>query len=141
MSTNTALELYGRFRRELSLLVATELKASDMGTLQMQIFIQLNDGPAAMGELSSATQSDKAAITRAIASLEVEGWVRRKSDSFDRRSSLVELTASGRKKAAHALKIRTRIGEALNSALGDKGAIDFCNSLETAILGLQGQRK
>lgn len=59
----------------------------------------LRHGRSSMASVASAASMDLAAVSRQIRPLEEMGAVRRTADPGDRRVSLVELTAKGRKMA------------------------------------------
>ena len=141
MANKSLLDTYSSFRREIALLLANEIKSTGFGYKQMLIFIRLCEASATMSELSIFTQSDKGATTRAIKSMEAEGWVRKFEDPDDRRSSFVELTSSGRKKASNALKIRSQLGLYLDQTISTSDRNQLCDLLEKVIAGLREQRK
>lgn len=120
MSTFEILEAFIALRREVALVRAEESKNFDLGYNQISILFRLFQSSATMGELASHTISDKASITRTIASLEKEGYVKRIKDPNDRRIIHIELTKTGKQIAAKTNEIRNAIGEKLDNCLSAK---------------------
>jgi DNA-binding MarR family transcriptional regulator len=54
-------------------------------------------GPSCVNALAQALHLDASTVTRQVAALETGGFVRRHTDPADRRSSLIELSAEGRR--------------------------------------------
>jgi DNA-binding MarR family transcriptional regulator len=54
-------------------------------------------GPSSINALAQALHLDASTVTRQIAALEGGGYVRRQVDASDRRSSLIALSAAGRR--------------------------------------------
>jgi MarR family 2-MHQ and catechol resistance regulon transcriptional repressor len=117
MSTSSVLDSYISFRRAVALLRAAEVKDLEFGHNQISVLYKLSLGPATMGELVEATSSDKASMTRTVASLEKMGFVKRKGDENDRRVIVIELTAKGRIHSQKAHEIRNAIAMRLEKCL------------------------
>lgn len=60
----------------------------------------LHRGPQAVGELQQASGLKRSTLTNVLDRLEARGFVERRPNPDDRRSSLVALTRSGRSTAA-----------------------------------------
>ena len=140
MSNNNVLSSFSVFRRELTLLAATKLKELGFGKSQMIVLYQLSLAPASMGELSDHLQSDPSAATRTVAALKKAGWVRSASDHADRRRTLIELTAKGRKKAVLANELRNYISEKLEETLTLQEQNKLAELLTKSALGLKDLR-
>ena len=117
MSTSSVLDSYVSFRRAVALLRAAEVKDLEFGHNQISVLYKLSLGPATMGELVEATSSDKAPMTRTVASLEKMGFVRRKGDERDRRVIVIELTSKGKVHAQKAHEVRSNIAKKLEKCL------------------------
>ena len=135
------LEAYAKLRREVSLIGAVLLKATDMGQKQMQILYRLTQSHCTMGELADFAQSDKASTTRTVESLASDGLVRRVEDKTDRRKCVIQLTTKGERRAAKAHEIRYFIGERLNKTLNPDEREVLTELLGKVAAGLAAQRK
>ncbi len=98
MSTS-ALELFAQIRRSLNLLAVNALKPLEIGPKQMVMLLEMDRyGELSCGAVARRTDSDPAAISRALGALEKAGWVARSRDRQDKRQWLVKLSASGKKR-------------------------------------------
>lgn len=70
-----------------------DVSAAKLSALSVLAF----HGPLTLGELAQAEQVTPPTISKLVAALEREGWVRRKSDAADRRVVTVAVTAKGRR--------------------------------------------
>lgn len=140
MSTNEILDAYAMLRKELGLIRAAELKSCDFGPTQMLILFQLSRFPATMGELAEYALIDKAAMTRAIASLEKSGLVKRFTHDTDMRITMIELTAKGKNRAVEAAKIRENIGNIVNSTLNNEERKELARLLTKSATALHKKR-
>ena len=84
-----AIHLLRRLRREDD---AAGLSAPRLSALSVVVF----GGPITIGALAAAEQVRAPTMSRLVAALEVQGLVRRVSDSTDHRIVRVEATARGR---------------------------------------------
>jgi DNA-binding MarR family transcriptional regulator len=140
MSTFTILDAFATLRRELSLILAAQLKSTDFGHKQMVILYRLIQSPTSMGELATYCQSDPAATTRTVAALERSGFVKRVGDANDNRRSIIELTKKGKIKAAKANDIRREIGTRINQTLTADELVLMGELFNKIIKGLQDQK-
>lgn len=85
-----AIQLLRRVRRDDAELGLSAARASALSVL---VF----GGSRTIGELATAEQVTPPSMTRLVASLEAEGYVRRASDRGDRRVVRVAATAKGRR--------------------------------------------
>lgn len=106
----------------------------------MMVLFRLIESPASMGELSEFCQSDPAATTRTVASLEKAGLVKRVEDGEDCRRFIIHLTPKGRKRAAIADVIRLRLSEMVNKTLTTEEQIRFVKLLNKVVAGLRKDR-
>lgn len=140
MSTSGILDAFGGLRRELGLHSVDVLKDLDIGRVQMLILLRLEKAVSSMTELAEYALCDKAAMTRAIASLEAAALIRRKTPDGDRRKVLVELTALGRKKSRLASAARDVLGDRLDQTLTKNERIELKRLLIKAQAGLLDAR-
>lgn len=68
------------------------------------LLLQLRDGPRRVGELSKVLALDTTTVTRQLAAMEGQGFVSRRPDPEDRRSTLFQQTLEG---AACAARMQT----------------------------------
>lgn len=140
MSTFELLETYISLRREVALLRASETKDLEFGHNQISILYRLSISGATMGELADHSFSDKASVSRTVASLERAGYVNRVVDASDRRIVNIELTPKGRTLAKKAQEIRSSIGERLNSALSPADREQLVTLMQKLIENLKTQK-
>ncbi|MGZ3769623.1 MAG: MarR family winged helix-turn-helix transcriptional regulator [Bdellovibrio sp.] len=117
MSTFEVLEAYLSFRRAISQVRAGVTKDIDFGHNQISVLFRLSLSSATMGELTEYTLSDKASMSRTVAQLEKQGYLKRKPNKEDKRVSIIELTAKGKTQARKADEIRTAIGKKMDESL------------------------
>jgi DNA-binding MarR family transcriptional regulator len=129
MSTNQMMDAYSNLKRELSLIVAENLKAASFGHNQMLVIYFLTRSPLSMNELSSLCNSDPASTTRTVASLEKAGLVKRRRDPNDSRKAIIELTRKGLSRAEEVHELRSTIGTLLNETLSTEEQNQFVQLL------------
>ena len=117
MSTFEVLESYVLLKRAVAQIRAAELKNLEFGHNQIGILYRLSISDATMGELADYSLTDKASVSRTVASLEKLGFVKRVGDKADRRVINIELTAKGKIQAQVAAKIRSSVGKKLDATL------------------------
>ncbi|SFB50329.1 DNA-binding transcriptional regulator, MarR family [Cohnella sp. OV330] len=93
-------ESYGKYisaiYRYLQILISSELAPFRIGSGQYLILMAIaNKEPITQKALSEELLLDKTTITKAIAKLEAEGYVRREPDPADNRYHLLYLTEAG----------------------------------------------
>lgn len=77
-----------------------------MSMSEAQALTSLLEGPATPSELADRLALARSTVSRLLERLETEGWVRRRRDPDDGRSSQVVLSASGQRTAARVLRAR-----------------------------------
>jgi DNA-binding MarR family transcriptional regulator len=142
MSNSPLLEAYRALKREITLIVAADLKRLNIGEKQMAILFYLSEGKAmTASSLAFHTQSDPAAVTRAVQSMEEAGLVRRKMDETDNRCTLLELTTKGKDKAASVEGIRNEVVRRIDGTLPPKQLKEFEHLMRAVADGLLSQRE
>jgi DNA-binding MarR family transcriptional regulator len=142
MSINPLLAAYRALKREIGLIASMELKKLGTSQKQMAMIFHLAEaGTAGVSELATHTQSDPAAVTRALQSLEAAGLVKKNLDPTDSRRSRVELTAKGRRKAETLEAVRTQIGERISRTLPGKELKELERLMKAVAEGLLRQRE
>lgn len=125
----------------MSLVTSQELKKFPYGHKQMMVLYHLGRrGPLTMGELADITLSDKATITRAIASLEELQFVKRVPDKDDNRKIHIHLLAKGKIQADKAQIVRSTLEGKIEKSLSDDEQAHLTVLLEKLVRGLQSQR-
>ena len=84
--------------------------------------VLLDDGPLSMSELSRALDVTPRAVTSLVDGLEADGFARRAEHPSDRRTTLVELTPSGRR---FCREMRAGLARIARELLGDVPAADL----------------
>jgi DNA-binding MarR family transcriptional regulator len=88
----STLEMFGSVRRAIQRLAAKKLKALKLGTKQVIVLRLISKkGQCSLTELAEASDSDLAAVSRMIASLEKNNWLTRARDPNDARQAIVKL--------------------------------------------------
>lgn len=90
------------------------------------------------GTLMTQLQLTSGAITNRVRRLELNGWVARDFDPDDRRSVLVTLTPTGKKRALEVFGAKTETEHALLSALTPTEQRRLNDDLRTVLLALEG---
>jgi DNA-binding MarR family transcriptional regulator len=141
MASLSLLDAFALLRRELSLMVNQELKELNIGPKQMLVLYYLSlHGSASATVLSDYSQSDPAATSRTIASLEKLAWIKRTTDPSDSRRSILVLTASGKKAAQMTKAVRLAIATRLSDTLSVKEQSQLEKLLLKAAESLQNVR-
>ncbi len=117
---SVAIHLLRRVRRDDLL---SGLSAARASALSVLVF----GGPRTIGELASAEQVTAPTMTRLVAGLEAEGYVRRRADRADRRAVLVSATEKGRRaleagrqrRVDHVLELLGQLDEAEVAVVGE----------------------
>jgi len=130
MTTSLVLDSYLKIKRVVAALRAQEMKNLEFGANQISVLYRLSLSDATMGELVEHALTDKASMTRTITSLVKAGFVRRKSDSEDRRTVRIELTTKGKEKAIIAKKVRINIQKRLEESLSSKDRQAFASLVD-----------
>ena len=93
------------------------------GYLALRILDQL--GPTSINALADALHLDASTVTRQVAVLDAAGFVRRRIDPMDRRSSIIALNAEGRRTMRQVEKERRHLLEAIlgDWDVGEMGAL------------------
>lgn len=136
MTTTSVLESYIQLRKALTALRTAETKNLDFGQSQIAVLYKLSMADATMGELVELAGTDKASMTRTIASLVNAGLVRRKPDPQDGRVTRIELTTKGKAKAEIAKEVRDNIGTKLEHSLSASDRKAFVALTEKMIKNL-----
>jgi DNA-binding MarR family transcriptional regulator len=98
-------EALSRFTRETRRELAMPLGASSISAL---VTVE-RAGPLRLGDLARHEGVTPATLSRIVAVLEEDGYARRTTDADDRRSSWLEITASGRRLLAGVRRDRAEI--------------------------------
>lgn len=136
--TASILESYGHFRRSLARLGAAQFKKTDLGFFQMSIIYFLgSDEASSCSELAECTQTDPAAVSRALTSMCKLGLITRVKHQTDRRRERIQLTSAGKQKAVEVFKARDQIAGKIAQALNSKEAKELARLLEKAALATE----
>lgn len=141
MAKHEVLESYISLRREVNLALGERLKSTEFGHKQMLILYYLSLGSISMRELADFTLSDPAAISRAVASLESDGWVVRKACPEDQRKVMVSLTGKGRARSKEAQEVREDIANLVDQTLTAKEREQIASLMKKVVAGLKARVK
>ncbi|MEO1067127.1 MAG: MarR family winged helix-turn-helix transcriptional regulator [Pseudomonadota bacterium] len=86
-------------------------------------------GTVTATEISAKSTMDRTKVSRAVFSLEDQGWLKRSQDVKDRRVENLELTPQGRKKFETLTKLAQLFEEEIVAVLGRKNMSDLQNGL------------
>lgn len=110
--TNWAARLFARA-------IDMRLKEIDVSSGQLPVFFALADGRVlTQKELARIASLEQPTMAATLARMERDGLIERKPDPRDGRSSLVSLSAAGRRKAPLVLKAVEETNAAALAALG-----------------------
>jgi DNA-binding MarR family transcriptional regulator len=122
--------IVGKLSRRLNALARgsglTQSQLSALGVIARQ-------GPIRLSDLAEIESMNPTMVSRIVAALDEAGLVRRRTDPEDRRSGLLEVTASGRR--THD-RLRTERGRALTQGLEALDADDAA-AVEAALPALE----
>jgi DNA-binding MarR family transcriptional regulator len=93
-------------------------------------------GPASTKALAMALNLDASTVTRQVTALESGGFVERRPDPSDRRSSTIVLTAEGRRTMAGVERERRQSIEALIGTWGERDRLTLGRALNRLNLSL-----
>ena len=136
MSNFEVLESFIQLRRMVALLRSSEIKDLNFGHNQIGVLYRLSLSNATMSELAENALSDKASMTRTVAVLEKEGFVKRTSDPNDGRIVNIQLTPKGKVQAKRAQKIRNSIGRKIEIGLTPEERKKFVLLVQKIIKGI-----
>jgi DNA-binding MarR family transcriptional regulator len=89
------IRLFSFFERELFDEIHRSPEFADIGAADHRILRCLGGEGRSISEISRLTGTTKQAVSRAVASLEMRGFVRKTGDSEDGRAQIVEFTRKG----------------------------------------------
>lgn len=136
MST-LVLEAFLSLRRALALIRASEGKDQELGHNQINILYRLSLSNATTGELSEYTLSDKASVSRTVALLEKQGYIKRKPDKNDKRVVHIELTVKGKLQATKVRQIRSALGKKMDESLSAEERKQLVSLIQKTIENLK----
>jgi DNA-binding MarR family transcriptional regulator len=98
------------------------LRPHGIRATQFSILVMLVErGPTTIGELAEALGIERTTLTRNLAVVEEQGWVKIAIGDTDGRSRVVKATAKGRKAVINALPAWRRAQAAASAAVGSSG--------------------
>lgn len=137
MSKHAVFDGYISLRREMNLALGDLLRGSQFGHKQMLVLYHLSRGSISMRELAECTLSDPAAISRAVASLEKDGYVIRKTAVDDQRKVMVSLSAKGRAKSREAESVRDALADSVDKTLTVRERDQLAGLIGKVVRGLR----
>ncbi|MGZ3772529.1 MAG: MarR family winged helix-turn-helix transcriptional regulator [Pseudobdellovibrionaceae bacterium] len=140
MLTFEVLEAYLAFRHAIALVRADVARDFEFGHNQISVLYRLSLSNANMGELAEYTSSDKASMSRTVAQLEKQGYVKRKPSKDDKRISIIELSAKGKIFARKAEAIRNAIGKKMDESLTPAERKQLVQLIQKSIENLKAKK-
>jgi DNA-binding MarR family transcriptional regulator len=96
------------------------------------------NGTATQEALSDLIFVDRSNAGRALKSLERDGYVKRRKDNVDKRTNLVQLTATGRKAVTEIAKLKKTMAQSFFGDLKESEAGEVIHLLEKAVTNADG---
>jgi len=118
----------------LTRLYERHLRPHGIHVTQFTALAILRRGPATMGELAKAIGIERTTLSRNLARLETQGWVKITGDTNDARSRIVTLTNKGDTKLGAVLPAWRQAQSVAMAAVGD-GAGDALRDLARKSMG------
>ena len=126
---------------QLAQLASLRFRKIQLGLKQASILNHLLGAErATLTEIAEITLSDLAAASRAVASLQKAGLVKKAADPHDSRKLIIALTAAGRRKAATGFDIRASIFAEFERTLSLNEITELCRLLGLAAQALHEAR-
>lgn len=95
-----------------------ELAARHVPVLHWRVLAALHDGPMSVGDLADVVLEKQPTMSRIILRMEAAGLVLRQTGTMDRRSTLVSISAEGRRVVKPLLKLAASHADDLLEPLG-----------------------
>ena len=87
-----------------------ELQAVDLSVVELRVILAIHDqGLCVPSDIAREHDIDNSLLTRIVDALEAKSWLRRCPNEKDRRSTLLELTDSGRGRVPHLKELLLRL--------------------------------
>ena len=113
-----------RASRAITRLFDREYRQYGIRATQFTVLSVLNrGGPRTIGALAGVIGVERTTLTRNLARLKAQGWVRITGSGDDARARIVSVTRTGRAKLAVALPAWRKAQSAAIAAIGDSGAV------------------
>jgi DNA-binding MarR family transcriptional regulator len=142
MSINPLLEAYRALKREIALVASSLLKKHGISQKQMTMLFYISENSqATASDLAFHTQSDPAAVTRALGSLEKAGYLKRETDPSDNRKTHLTLTAKGKAKAEKLEEIRSELSTRISDTVSASDLKELERLMRTVAEGLLARRQ
>lgn len=136
------LNAYVEFRKEMLLTFSGYIKNMKMGIKQMGVMLYLaKHKKATATELADNADSDLAAMSRALKSLEKNGYIRRSEHPTDNRKAYLELSEKGLVKAQETEIIRQKIAAHAVLSMDMSERREFMRLFQKAAHSLKLQRE
>jgi len=121
-------------------MINEKLKPLKLSSAEGNILLHLltQEGPFRQEEIVAQLDISKPAVSRALKSLETEGYVIREKDSVDRRASRVFLTERAREIGPEIEQIYNQVFSIASEGVSDEEINDFINLFARVSENLQG---
>lgn len=120
------LETFGALARSVRAVAAQAYADFEVGSTQAKFLRHIGrNSRISQAELARATVTDPTLTGRILDTLVERGWVERTRSDADRRSYVLELTASGQRARRRVDEARRQVAERMVAALEDRDLADF----------------
>lgn len=120
------IQTFGDLWRCLMSLSTQTYAAEKLGSTQARFLRHIGQhGGISQAELARATDTDPTLTGRALKTLLLRGWVRRKRSKEDRREYILDLGAAGQRARARAEAARGRFAVRVSQVLAKRDLEDF----------------
>jgi len=142
MSTASAMPLYGctcarlrKLARRVTRIYDAHLAPQSLKVTQYSLLANAARGERTVSEFAAELEMDRSTLSRNLAPLAAQGWVRI-AVGADPRSRSIGVTAAGRRKLKAALPLWRKAQCEVESLLGAAGVSDLHRKIEGALAAL-----
>ncbi len=139
VSTPAALDCTcGRLRmlaRRLTRIYDAHLAGEDIKVTQYSLLVRISRGEKTLSELALAMDMERTTLTRNLAPLEAQGWVKTRPGE-DPRSCMVGITAAGKRKLEAVLPLWRRAQREVETVLGESRVGSLHQEVDRALAAL-----
>jgi DNA-binding MarR family transcriptional regulator len=124
-----------KLARRLTRIYDAHLAGEGIKVTQYSLLVNISRGEKMVSELAAAMDMERTTLTRNLAPLEAQGWVKTKPGE-DPRSCMVGITASGKRKLEAVLPLWRRAQREVESVLGESRVGRLHEEVDRALAAL-----
>lgn len=137
-----AFEKFWQIRRAINLAASRDLKPFGIGLKQaFLIFYLARQGKSSHAQLSRFTNSDPAAISRALNTLLKQGWIAQHDDPRDRRCWELRVTPRGKTLAKKIGVLFRRLEKRFSGSLNARESVSLIQLLDKILAGFRADQE